>query len=105
MGGPLLDSLSLEYNKHAFERLGEYKYDYGLVGASGGTTAHSTSLVNFLANVCCIVVLLEVVDCTGYMTTGGTKVGKMCTKCDKIGANFFFLAIFDGASNVQVKSS
>jgi hypothetical protein len=30
LGGPLLDSLSVEYNKHAFERLDEYKYDYGL---------------------------------------------------------------------------
>jgi hypothetical protein len=24
LGDPLLDSLSVEYNKHAFERLGEY---------------------------------------------------------------------------------
>jgi hypothetical protein len=59
-----------------------------------------------LAIVCCIVVLLEVVDCTGYMAAGGTKDGtfianEMYTQCDKIRANFFFLAIFDGASNMQ----
>jgi hypothetical protein len=51
------------------------------------------------------VVLLEV-DCTGSMAAGGTKDGtfianEMCTQCDKIRANFFFLAIFDGASNMQ----
>ena len=63
----MLDSLSMEYNKHAFERMGEYKYEYELAGASNGSTAHHTSLVNFLAIVCCMVVLLEVVDCTGYM--------------------------------------
>jgi hypothetical protein len=62
----------------------EYKYDYGLAGASGGATAHNTSLVSVLAIVCCIVVLLEVVDCTGYMAAGGTKDGtfvahEMCT--------------------------
>ena len=43
--------------------------------ASDGATAHHTSLVNFLAIVCCTVVLLEVVDCTGYMAAGGTKDG------------------------------
>ena len=103
VGGPLLDSLSVEYNKHAFERLGEYKYDYGLAGAPGGATAHLTSLVNFLAIVCCIAVLLEVVDCTGYMAAGGTKDGTFIANemCDKIGANVFFLVIFDGASNMQ----
>ena len=68
----MLDSLSLEY-KHAFERLGEYKYDYGLAGTSDGTTAHLTSLVN-----------------------------EMRTHCDKIGENFFFLVIFDGPSNMQL---
>jgi len=26
---------------------------------------------------------------------------EICTQCDKIGANFFFLVIFDGASNTQ----
>jgi hypothetical protein len=51
VGGPLLDSLSVVYIKHALERLGEYKYDYGLTGASGGATAHRTSLVNFLGIV------------------------------------------------------
>ena len=105
VGGPLLDSLSVEYNKHAFERLDEYKYDYGLAGASDGATAHHTSLVNFLAIVCCILVLLEVVDCTGYMAAGtkdGTFIAnKLCNQCDKIRANFFFLVIFDGASNMQ----
>jgi hypothetical protein len=50
-------------------------------------------------------VLLDVVDCTGYMAAGGTKVGtfianEMCTKCDKIGGNIFFLVIFDRASNM-----
>jgi hypothetical protein len=59
-----------------------------------------------LAIVCCIAVLLEVVDCTGYMAAGGTKDGtfianEMCTHCDKIGANAFFLMIFDGPSNMQ----
>ena len=87
VGCPLLDSLSVEYNKHAFERLDE-------------------SLVNFLAIVCCIVVLLEVVDCTGSMAAGGTKDGtfianEMFTQCDKIGEKFVFLMIFDGASNMQ----
>ena len=77
-----------------------------MLGASDGATAHHTSLVYFLAIVCCIVVLLEVVFCTGYMAAGGTKDGtfianEMCTKCDKIRANIFFLAIFDGASNMQ----
>jgi hypothetical protein len=105
VGGPLLDSLSVEYNKHAFERLDEYKYDYGLAGASDGATAHHTSLVNFLAIVSYILVLLEVVDCTDYMAAGtkdGTFIAnEMCTQCDKIRANFFFLVIFDGASNMQ----
>jgi hypothetical protein len=36
----LLDSLSVEFNKHAFKRLGEYKFDYGLAGASEDTTVH-----------------------------------------------------------------
>jgi len=95
-----------EYNKHALERLDEYKYDYGLTGASDGATSHRTSLVNFLGIVCCIVVLLEVVDCTGSMAAGGTKDGtfianEMFTQCDKIGAKFVFLTIFDGASNMQ----
>ena len=77
-----------------------------MLGASDGATAHHTSLVNFLAIVCCIVVLLEVVFCTGYMAAGGTKDGtfianETCTQCDKIRANFFFLMIFDGASNMQ----
>jgi hypothetical protein len=40
VGGPLLDSLSVEFNKHAFKRLGEYKFDYGLAGASEDTTVH-----------------------------------------------------------------
>jgi hypothetical protein len=106
VGGPLLNSLSVEYNKHAFERLGEYKYDYGLNGASDGAIANHTSLVNFLSIVCCIVVLLEVVDCTGYIAAGGTKDGtfianEMCTQCDNIRENAFFLVIFDGASNIQ----
>jgi hypothetical protein len=103
---PLLDSLSVEYNKRAFERLGEYKYDYGLAGASDGATAHHTSLANFVAIVCCTVVLLEVVDCTDSMAAGGTKDGKfianeMCTQCNEIGEKFVFLVIFDGASNMQ----
>jgi len=47
-----------------------------------------------LAIVCCTAVLLEVVDCMGYMAAGGTKDGmvianEMCTQCDKIGAKFF----------------
>jgi hypothetical protein len=106
VGGPLLDSLGVRYNKHAFERLGEYTYNYGLAGASGGATAHHTSLVNFLAIVCCIGVLLEVVDCTASIAAGGTKDGtfianEMCTRCDKIGEKFVFLVILDGASNMQ----
>jgi hypothetical protein len=77
-----------------------------LLGASDGATAHHTSLVNFLEIVCCIVLLLEVVDCTGSMAAGGTKDGtfianEMCSQCDKIGAKFVFLGIFDGASNIQ----
>jgi hypothetical protein len=61
----------------------------------GGATAHHTLLINFVAIVCCIVVLLEVVNCMGYMAAGGTKDGtsitnEMCTQCDKIGTNFFF---------------
>jgi hypothetical protein len=91
VGGPLLDSLSVEYNEHAFERMGEYKYDYGLAGASDGATAHHISLASFLAIVCCIVVVLEVVDYTGYMAAGGTKDG----------TSLFFLVIYDGASNMQ----
>jgi hypothetical protein len=75
VGGPLLDSLSFEYNKRAFERLGEYKYDYGLAGASHGATVHHTSLISFLTIVCCIAVFLGVVDCTGYIAAGGTKDG------------------------------
>jgi hypothetical protein len=59
-----------------------------------------------LAIVCCIVVLLEVVDCTGSIAAGGIKDGtfianEMRTQCDKIGAKFAFLVIFDGASNIQ----
>ena len=96
----------MEYNKHAFERLDKYKCDYGLAGASDGATAHHTSLVNILVIVCCIVVLLEVVDCTGSIAAGGIKDGtfianEMRTQCDKIGAKFAFLVIFDGASNIQ----
>jgi hypothetical protein len=39
-------------------------------------------------------VLLEVVDCTGYMAAGGTKDGtvianEMRTQCDEIRAHFF----------------
>jgi len=55
--------------------MGEYKYGYGLAGASDGATAHHISLVSFLAIVCCIVVVLEVADYTGYMAAGGTKDG------------------------------
>jgi len=62
VGGPLLNSLSVEYNKHAFERLGEYKYDYGLAEAPNGSTVHHTSLIKFLAIVCCIAVLLKVAE-------------------------------------------
>jgi hypothetical protein len=65
----------VEYNKHAFKRLGEYKYEYGLAGTSDGTTVYYTSLIIFLTIACCIAVLLEVVDCTGDMAAGGTKDG------------------------------
>jgi hypothetical protein len=56
--------------------------------------------------VCCFVELLKVVDCTGYMAAGGTSDGtsianEMRTQCYKIGANFFFLVIFDGSSRIQ----
>jgi hypothetical protein len=59
-----------------------------------------------LAIVCCIAVLLEVADCTGYMAAGGPKDGtfianEMRSKFDKIGANNLFLVIFDGASSKQ----
>jgi hypothetical protein len=45
-------------------------------------------------------VLLEVADYTGYIAAGGTKsdtyiANEMCTQCYKIGANYFFLVIFD----------
>ena len=50
--------------------------------------------------------LLDVVDCTGSMAAGGTKDGtsianEMCTQCDKIGAKFFFLVIFEGRRHIQ----
>jgi hypothetical protein len=87
VGGLLLDSLNVEYNKHAFERVGEYECDYGLAGASSGGTVCQISLIKLLAIVCCIIVLLEVVYCTGYMATGSSKDGtfianEMCTQCD-----------------------
>jgi hypothetical protein len=77
-----------------------------LLGASDGATSHHNSLVSYLEIVCCIILLLEVVDCTGSMAAGGTKDGtfianEMCTQCDKIGAKLVFLVIFDGASNIQ----
>jgi hypothetical protein len=59
-----------------------------------------------LAIFCCIAVLLEVADCTGCTAAGSIKEGtsianEMFVQCGKIGANFFFLVIFDGASNIQ----
>jgi|GEM_PF-3230808 hypothetical protein len=106
IGGSLLTSLSDNYDQHSLSQLEGYKEDYGLAGASDGATIHRTPLINFLAIVCSVVVLLEVVDCTGYMAEGGTKDGsfiarEMIRQCKKIGIKFFFLMIFDGASNMQ----
>merc|ERR1712070_174645 len=52
------------------------------------------------------VVLLEIVDCTGYMASGGKKDGtfiakEMTKNMAKLGTHYFFLVIFDGASSMQ----
>jgi len=105
VGGPLLDSLSSEYYRHTTTELGRFKEDFGLAATVDGATIHHCPLINILAVVCCIVVLLEIVDCTGYMAAGGTKDGPFIAEetnkqMIKIGIKYFYLVIFDGASNM-----
>jgi hypothetical protein len=88
VGGPLLDLLSVEYNKHDFERLVEYKCDYGLAGASDGATVYHTSLVIF-----CHRLLHRRAPGSGGLhglhgcrcgTKEGTSIAnEMCTQCAK----------------------
>jgi hypothetical protein len=106
VGGPLLDSLSLVYNKHAFERLGEQKYDHELAGASGGATAHHTSLVNFWPSLVVSLCLWKWWTARVTWLPAEPRMAHLSpTRCAlsviKIGANPFFLVIFDGASNMQ----
>jgi len=79
-----------------------YKEEYGLACVSDGATVNRTPLVNVLAVVMSSVMLLGVVDCSGYMAEGGSFIAKkmgdaMAILCHK----YFFLAILDGASNMQ----
>ena len=79
-----------------------YKEDYGLACVSDGATVNRTPLVNVLAVVMSSVMLLSVVDCSGYMAEGGKKDGSFIAKEMAIlGHKYFFLAILDGASNLQ----
>ena len=73
---------------------------------SDGATVHHTSLINVLAIVLTMVVLLEIVDCSGYMAGGGKKDGtliavEMSKNMAKVGTQYLFLVILDGASNMQ----
>ena len=104
--GPLLDALAGQYDAYAFDQIDQLTEDYGLAGVSDGATVHHISLVNVLAIVLTIVVLLEIVDCSGYMAGGGKKDGtfiaaEMTKNMVKLGTQYFFLVIFDGGSNMQ----
>ena len=76
---------------------------------SDGATAHRISLINVLAIVMTVAIFLGVVGCSGYMAGGGKKDGtfiaaEMAKNMTKLGARYFFLAIFDGASDMQPAS-
>ena len=106
VNGPLLDALAGEYDAYALDQIAQVKEDYGLACVSDGATVHHTSLVNVLAIVLTMVVLLEIVDCSGYMAAGGKKDGtfiaaEMSKNMAKVGTQYFFLVILDGASNMQ----
>ena len=106
VNGPLLDALAGEYDAYALGQIAQVKEDYGLACVSDGATVHHTSLINVLAIVLTMVVLLEIVDCSGYMAGGGKKDGtfiavEMSKNMAKVGTQYFFLVILDGASNIQ----
>jgi len=78
------------------------KEDYGLACVSDEATANRTPLVVVMSSV----MFLSVVDCSGYMAEGGKKDGsfianKMGDAMTILGRKYFFLAILDGASNMQ----
>ena len=80
VGGPLLTSLSAQCTRHSKENMSIYKEDCGLACVSDGATVNRTPLVNVLAVVMSSVMLLSVVDCSGYMAKGGKKDGSFIAK-------------------------
>ena len=109
VGGLLLDSLSAQYTRHSKENMDMYKEDYGLACVSDGATVIRTPLVNVLAVVMSSIMLLSVVDCSGYMAEGGKKDGSFIAKemgdaMAILGHKYSLLAILDGASNRRLVS-
>ena len=72
-----------------------------------GATIRKMPLINILASgVHCPFALLEIVDCTKHLATGGSKTaeyiaGLMAPHVEVLGAKNVDLFLFDGAANVQ----
>ena len=80
---------------------------FGIVIFGDGATIKRLPLINLLASSgMCPSALLEIVDCTKHMASGGIKsaeyiAGLMTPHVEKLGKDNVDLFLFDGASNVQ----
>ena len=90
-----------------YERLGFEAEIFGTALFGDGATIKRVPLINILASGGnCPSGLLEIVDCSKHMASGGKKSadyisGLMKPHVEKIGNNLVDLFIFDGAANVQ----
>ena len=107
VGGPLLGSLSAQYTRHSKENMDMYKEDYGMACMSDGATVNRTPLVNVLASRGDFLRhaperrRLQRIHVRGLQEGRQLHRKEMGDAMAILGHKFFFLAILDGASNMQ----
>jgi len=108
------DLLDLNYTLYMGKNFEELMNDadiYGIAFFGDGATVKKAPLLNILASgVYKPAACMEIVDCAGHMEDGGKKDGKFIAnqfrpyieQCEAHTPNVVDLALFDGASNVQL---